>query len=206
VADHLSEQLLAFIARSLPAPPVRVLDVGCGDGALTRGLRALGYDAVGVDPEAPAEPGFERVPLERLRCEERFDAAVAVRSLHHIGDLPRAATALAGCLRPGARLAVVEFAVESLGDATERWLSDRGLAPPIAADHRDEILTFAEVDKALSVAFIRAFREPAPYLAREAGRPELEADEEQAIAAGRLPAAGVRAAYELRRSPAAGSS
>jgi SAM-dependent methyltransferase len=198
VGDHLSEELLGFVARWMPAPRARILEVGCGDGALTRRLRGRGYDVVGVDPEAPAGPGFERVPLERLRCEERFDAAVAVRSLHHVGDVAKAVEVLASCLRRGAALAVVEFAVESLDEATERWLAERELSPPIAANHREEILTFGEVDEALSTAFKPIFREPAPYMAREAGRPELEADEKEAIAAGMIRAAGVRAAYELR--------
>jgi SAM-dependent methyltransferase len=175
-----------------------VLDVGCGNGELTRRLRDLGYGAIGVDPDAPAQPGFERVPLERLRCEEQFDAAVAVRSLHHIGALDGAVAALASCLPSGARLVVFEFAVESIDGASERWLRDRGLPPPITPEHRHEILAFADVDAAVSAAFSRIFREPAPYLAREAGRPEMEAAEEDAIDAGSLPAAGVRAVYELR--------
>jgi SAM-dependent methyltransferase len=198
VADHLGPGLLEFIVRWLPSPPARVLDVGCGDGALTRRLRASGYDAIGVDPEAPAEPGFERVPLEELRCEEQFDAAVAMRSLHHIGDVDRAVAVLASCLPTGARLVLFEFAVESLGDCTDGWLSERGLPPPVAPDHRNEILTFGEVDAALSAMFAPVSREVSPYLAREADRPELEADEDAAIAAGCLPAAGVRAVYELR--------
>jgi len=198
VADHLGSPLLEFIRRWLPGPPARVLDVGCGNGELTRRLRGLGYRAIGVDPDAPAQPGFERVAVEELRCERQFDAAVAVRSLHHIGALDRAVAALASCLPPGSRLVVFEFAVESLDGASERWLRDRRLTPPITAEHRDEILAFAEVDAALSPAFKRILREPAPYLAREAGRPKLEAAEEEAIAAGSLPAAGVRAVYELR--------
>jgi cyclopropane fatty-acyl-phospholipid synthase-like methyltransferase len=177
-----------------------VLDVGCGQGALTRRLRALGYEAVGVDPEAPEEPGFERVPLEELRCDRQFDAAVAMRSFHHIGRLDRAVAVLASCLPAEARLVVFEFAVEGVDERSERWLRERELPPPIAPEHRDEILTFAEVDAALTSAFTRISRAPAPYLAREAGRPDLEADEEEAIAAGALPAAGMRAVYELRPS------
>jgi 2-polyprenyl-3-methyl-5-hydroxy-6-metoxy-1,4-benzoquinol methylase len=84
VAEHLSPALVGFIARWLPTPPARVLDVGCGDGALTRWLRGSGFAAIGVDPEAPAGEGFLRAPLEELPGGERFDAAVAVRSLHHL--------------------------------------------------------------------------------------------------------------------------
>jgi SAM-dependent methyltransferase len=200
LADHLSPRLLDFIERSLPPLPARVLDVGCGQGVLTRRLRELGYGAVGVDPEAPAEPGFERLPLEQLRCDRRFDAAVAMRSFHHIGDLDRAVAALASCLPPGARVVVFEFDVERVDERSERWLRERDLPPPIAPGHRDEILTFAEVDAALTAAFTPISRDPAPYLAREANQPDLEPDEEEAIAAGALAAAGMWAVYELRPS------
>ena len=46
----------AFLLGALP-PRSRVLDVGCGDGALVERLAAHGLDAVGVDPNAPARPG-----------------------------------------------------------------------------------------------------------------------------------------------------
>jgi 2-polyprenyl-3-methyl-5-hydroxy-6-metoxy-1,4-benzoquinol methylase len=38
----------------LPAPPARVLEIGCGPlGGFVPMLRASGYDATGVDPRAP---------------------------------------------------------------------------------------------------------------------------------------------------------
>ena len=38
----------------LPEAPARVVELGCGPlGGLVPGLRAAGYDAVGVDPAAP---------------------------------------------------------------------------------------------------------------------------------------------------------
>ena len=38
----------AFLA-GLPTPPLRVVDVGCGEGRLVRDLKARGYDVIGVD-------------------------------------------------------------------------------------------------------------------------------------------------------------
>jgi SAM-dependent methyltransferase len=38
----------AFLA-SLPSPPRRAVDIGCGEGRLPRDLKALGYDVVGID-------------------------------------------------------------------------------------------------------------------------------------------------------------
>ena len=37
-----------FLA-SLPPPPARVVDVGCGEGRVDRDLKALGYEVTGID-------------------------------------------------------------------------------------------------------------------------------------------------------------
>jgi len=50
----------------LPPPPARVLDVGCGQGALTTALAVDGYDVLGIDPLAPEGECFRRILLEDL--------------------------------------------------------------------------------------------------------------------------------------------
>lgn len=54
---------LDFVSAHLPPPPARALDVGCGEGALTRELAARGYDARGIDPHAPEGALFERIAI-----------------------------------------------------------------------------------------------------------------------------------------------
>src|SRR5574340_490303 len=90
----------AFARRHLPAPPARLLEVGCGDGRLALALAADGYDMVAIDPEAPEGEIFRRLSLEELDEPGAFDAAVASLSLHHVQDLESAATSLAALLRP----------------------------------------------------------------------------------------------------------
>lgn len=51
---------VAFLARVLPPPPARVLDVPCGFGRHARGLAALGYAVTGVELD-------ERVVAEAIR-------------------------------------------------------------------------------------------------------------------------------------------
>src|SRR5215475_12285420 len=72
----------AGVAAALP-PGSRVLDVGCGDGSLVSRLWELGFDALGVDPAAPAHPRLIREPAEHARGLGTFDAVTVVMALHH---------------------------------------------------------------------------------------------------------------------------
>jgi len=194
---HLSSELRAFASGWLPRAPARVLDVGCGDGESTRWLAAAGYEAFGIDPAAPAKPGFDRVRIQDFDASEPFDAALAIRSLHHVGGLGAAVDSLAVALRPRARLVIFEYAIEAVDERALRWCAERGLATPAHLGVAEDVTPLAGVREALGRRFRILASEPAPYLAREAGRPELEASEREAIDAGRLAAAGARLAYEL---------
>ena len=70
-----------------------MVDVGCGDGAFVRRLRAAGADALGVDIDvarasrptrtaATSRAAREALPLE----DASVDVAVLMRSLHHVPD------------------------------------------------------------------------------------------------------------------------
>jgi SAM-dependent methyltransferase len=115
-----------FVRASLPDPPGRVVEIGCGDlGGFVGDLRQAGYDAVGVDPEAPTGPCFRRVEFERYDGPRPVDAIVACTSLHHVADLDVAVDRAAEDLAPGGVLVVVEWAHELFDEATARWCFDR---------------------------------------------------------------------------------
>src|SRR5204862_6925982 len=58
--------LWPLVRDRLPAPPARVVDIGCGPlGGFAPILRPQGYDAVGIDPQAPEEPHYLRIEFER---------------------------------------------------------------------------------------------------------------------------------------------
>jgi SAM-dependent methyltransferase len=196
---HLeSPELWSWFERWLPAPPASVVDVGCGAGQSTRRLAGLGYETLGIDPDAPDEPGFLRIGLEQLDPPPAFDAAVASRSLHHVHELPAGVDALAAALRPGGRLVVFEYAIEAVDDRAVDWNAERGLPRPTTAAAEPDVTPLTEVRRELERRFRELDAEPVPYLAREAGRPDLEATELEAISSGALGAAGCRLAYELR--------
>ncbi len=119
----------AFVRGALPDPPARVLEIGAGSGALAALLRDGGYDVLAIDPAADGA-GVEALAL--LDVDEpagSFDAAVAVVSLHHVEPLGESLRRLADLLRPGAVLAVDEFAVERLDErAAAWWLAQRAAA------------------------------------------------------------------------------
>lgn len=77
-----------FVLDRMPAAPAAVLEIGCGpQGGFVPALRAAGYAATGVDPEAPAGPWYSAEKFERHARAGPFDAIVAGTS--------------APCRRPG---------------------------------------------------------------------------------------------------------
>lgn len=125
VGDGWQREVVGSVLDGLPPPPGRVLDVGCGDGWLVRELADRGYDAHGVDPEAPVDDGrLTRSRLEEFEAEP-FDAVVAVLPLHHVDDLERITSAIARLLRPLGSVVCVEFGWELIDDDAARWVLDR---------------------------------------------------------------------------------
>jgi SAM-dependent methyltransferase len=122
-----------FVREHLPAPPSRVLEIGCGPlGGFVPALQADGYDALGIDPEAPEGSGYERAVFERHELARPVDAVVACTSLHHVADLPDVVGKIGSSLVPGGMLVVVEWAWERFDETTARWCFDR-----LAAGHAD---------------------------------------------------------------------
>jgi SAM-dependent methyltransferase len=182
----------AFLLDALP-PRARVLDVGCGDGALVERLAAAGFDAVGVDPRAPASPRLVRERVEEAEGIGRFDAVCAVTSLHH-AELERVLPAIAGLLRPGGVVLVSEFSWEAYDERAADWVAEHDPArdASVAAwrDEHGNLHTGEHVLAALDAAFQRRSVTPRPFLASLLNRPELEREELAAIERDRLPALG----------------
>ncbi len=78
-----------------PRAGERILDLGCGDGALTVKLVEMGCDVVGVDASAPQIEAAKRVGLnvrvmdgENLSFENEFDAVFSNAALHWMRNAP----------------------------------------------------------------------------------------------------------------------
>jgi SAM-dependent methyltransferase len=172
----------------------RVLDVGCGDGGLVERLAAGGFDALGVDPQAPPRPRLLQKRVEEVGPIGPFDVVCAVMTLHHV-QLDPVLAAIVRLLRPGGRLLAYEFAWEAYDQRAASWLArhDRsGADNSVTAwqlEHAD-LHTGATLRSRISDAFDLRSDTPRPYLARMLGQHRLEDLEEAMIAEGALPALG----------------
>lgn len=106
----------------LPAPPARVLDIGCGPlGGFVPLLRANGYDAIGIDPKAPSEAHYQRVEFEHADLPAQVQAIVASTSLHHVANPATVIDRIASALASGGRVVIVEWALERFDRQTANW-------------------------------------------------------------------------------------
>lgn len=200
------------VQAKLPAPPARVVEIGCGPlGGFVPMLRAAGYEATGVDPEAPAGPGYRQCGFEQYESPEPAGALVACTSLHHVGDLGVVLDLARAALAPGGVFIVIEWARERLDEATARWcfgrLPEPGGEPGWLHEHHtrwrasgqpwDAYLTSwaraeglhagREIVSALSARFDSEPVSYGPYFFAElAGTSEV--DEQAAIAGGQIQA------------------
>ena len=117
---------LPVLLELLPEPGHRTLDVGCGEGRVTRLLRSLGHRVAGAD----ASPTMVRTAAVHQDAapavladatalpfrDAAFDLVVAYMCLHDMDLMPQAVAEAARVLEPGGRLcASIPHPVSSAG-------------------------------------------------------------------------------------------
>jgi SAM-dependent methyltransferase len=137
---------LGFLSSHLAAQ-ARILEVGCGDGALGAALLGAGHDVQALEPDGAAAAvagsrGVEVWDLDLLDLAEplavppasgadraaalgRYDAVLFCRSLHHVAELDTALRIVQRLLAPGGLLLCEELDRAHVDAATAAWFYDR---------------------------------------------------------------------------------
>lgn len=122
-----------------PQPGERILDLGCGDGALTRKLAAMGCEVTGVDASPDQirkarEEGLDAHVMDgqKLSFDGEFDAVFTNAALHWMKDPAAVVAGVRKALKPGGRF-VGEFGgagnVRTIRTAVRVAVASRGVDP-----------------------------------------------------------------------------
>ena len=205
----------SVVLTHVPAPPAKILEVGCGSGDLARSLAAAGHSVIAIDPDAPEGPLFRQVSLEEFDERGPFDAVVASRSLHHVPDLDLAVQKIDSLLVRGGLVVLDDYAKERFDRKTAAWYYEQretiaaGDGPEAPAS-LEECVREWEVDDShihgyskMRAELDRRFQERAfawvPYLWRDLEGAASMADEQAAIDSGTITATGFRYVGEATR-------
>jgi ubiquinone/menaquinone biosynthesis C-methylase UbiE len=114
----------------VPRAGRRTLDVGCGEGRVSRDLRQLGHAVIGVDSSETmvaaarnADPGGEYVVADAAALpfpDGHADLVVAFMSLMDVDDMADAVREAARVLEPGGRLVLAVVHPINSGHELER--------------------------------------------------------------------------------------
>lgn len=121
-----------------PKPEERILDLGCGDGALTLKIVEVGAEVVGVDASenfitAALAAGIDARLMdgENLQFDQEFDAVFSNAALHWMLNSGAVIDGVARSLKPGGRF-VAEFG--GFGNVAAIATALRAIATQRAAD------------------------------------------------------------------------
>ena len=133
-----------------PQPGQRILDLGCGDGALTERIMQLGGDVLGVDasPEMVAAAQQRGVTARvidghQLPFDHEFDAVFSNAALHWMLDPQAVLAGVKRALKPGGRF-VAEFGGHGnvaaictalIASLQFRGISSKGPSPLVFSHH-----------------------------------------------------------------------
>lgn len=181
VTEAIEQRLIPDMMGQLAG--ARILDAGCGDGALVCALASRGAEATGVDPDpamlaaarsraaiAGDRATFIEGRVERLPFPDAsFDVVASITVLCFVPDAAGAVREMARVLRPGGRLVLGELGRWSLWAALRRLRGWFGSSTWKAARFRTATELRALAEQAdLSVTAIRGavYYPPVGLLAR----------------------------------------
>src|ERR1700688_2897528 len=109
-ARFVSDLGMPVVELLAPQPSERILDLGCGDGALTAKLVAMGCEVVGVDSSEAQIAGARALGLDArlmdghaLSFRSEFDAVFSNAALHWMRRSDEVIAGVHRALRPHGR-------------------------------------------------------------------------------------------------------
>lgn len=115
VVDIKRLNFIADIIQTYCQPGAKVLDIGCGNGNIARGIGSLGYHVTGIDFSENAvryaksknmlpNVDFKVCSAEQVTDGDQFDAVICSEVLEHLHNPGGLMNTIAKILRPGAIL------------------------------------------------------------------------------------------------------
>lgn len=179
VARFVADLGMPVVDLLAPKPGERILDLGCGDGALTKKLADMGVLVVGVDSSAEQIAVAQRLGLdarvvdgENLRLPPAFDAVFSNAALHWMKKPDAVIAGVWRALKPGGRF-VGEMGgagnVAACRAALTAAVARRGIDPaplnpwyfPTAEEYADKLRAAG-----FTVRHIEVFPRPTPLPTR----------------------------------------
>lgn len=136
---------MAALDLLVPKPGERILDVGCGDGVLTKRIAGRRSQVTGIDNSldmvrAAHANGVDALVVDSadIQFDREFDAAFSNAALHWMLDKETVASSIFRALKPGGRFAGEmggEGNLKTLRAALDEELVICGYAPPVEASN-----------------------------------------------------------------------
>ena len=175
-ASFVPEMAASLLEVLAPRPGEAVLDLGCGDGALTARLAAGGATVLGVDSSREQlalarERGLtvEQHDAHALPFTARFDAVFSNAALHWMQEPARVLDGVWRALKPGGRF-VAEMGgagnIAAIVAALGRGLKARGIDPaPLNPWFFPTPAVYSKLleDAGLIVRSLQYFERPTPF-------------------------------------------
>jgi len=122
-----TNETLQFVLENLSSKKLRILEVGCGSGAVAKQIQNLGYEIIALDSSVKAIDAAKELGIDaRIAnfpdfAEAPFDVILFTRSLHHIRPLKSALQRAHQLLKPSGLLIVEDFAFNDTSEYTAAW-------------------------------------------------------------------------------------
>ena len=122
-----TNETLQFVLENLSSKKLRILEVGCGSGAVAKQIQNLGYEIIALDSSVKAIDAAKELGIDARIAdfpdftEDSFDVILFTRSLHHIRPLQPALERAHQLLKPSGLLIVEDFAFNDTSEYTAAW-------------------------------------------------------------------------------------